>query len=177
MPKGATSWATDSTKPSMPHSTRLRHSWYGVSRPAAMPTAGEAGRRGWLHPATALRRHPRSFTRLRHGWYGVSRPAARPTAGEAGRRGWLHPATALRRAARRAATGPPPRPGLGRAPDGRNRRLERKVGGMTGADRVVRPAGSRVADRAAGSVVAVLGPRVAAGAHLIGVRRGGAGQQ
>jgi len=32
------------TSPAVPTFTRLRHSWYGVSRPPVMPTAGEGAR-------------------------------------------------------------------------------------------------------------------------------------
>src|SRR5664280_406722 len=41
------------TSPAVPTFTRLRHSWYGVSRPPVMPTAGEGARRAQLHPPTA----------------------------------------------------------------------------------------------------------------------------
>jgi len=40
-------------EPPVPTFTRLRHSWYGVSRPPLMPTAGEGARRAHLHPPTA----------------------------------------------------------------------------------------------------------------------------
>src|SRR5450759_3509369 len=42
-----------------PHSfTRLRHRWYGVSRPVTVPTAGEGARRAPLHLATASQPTP-----------------------------------------------------------------------------------------------------------------------
>jgi DNA-directed RNA polymerase specialized sigma24 family protein len=55
------------TSPAVPTFTRLRHSWYGVSQPPVMPTAGEGARpsvRGKRQsPPRGGKSHPRCISR------------------------------------------------------------------------------------------------------------------